>query len=184
MDTMTRLHRKVRSVLAVAALVGFAAACAPDPNAATADTLDLGVLGRWSEPAADVSAGVSIDYCGHTGAAAHVRLSVRAMTGDTTLGEFAMVDDVATAPDSHTPPLAAGTFTWDPSVPNGLGFGSGTAGRPLQYTSDFGSLTITEISYGAGGSGVCGVGWTVTHLRATGYVFTSQGTATVSIRIG
>ena len=125
-------------VLAAVSLLS-ATACGPPPTAANTDTLDLGVVGRWSSPDVPISAEVSTSYSPR-GPRSTV-LSVTAGTGDAAV-TFSMREENVMGPIT---PATVGDFPGVFQPPHVRFFGITRPDRSPSDSTLIGDVTIHEI---------------------------------------
>lgn len=156
------MHKIIRIWAAAAAIGLTAAGCVPGAGPAATDSLDLGSLGRFSEPDLTVTATAAEDYNPRGPRSTFLTVTASDAEGNP-VRTFTMREDNVS--DIVTP-AGVGEFPGLFSPPHTRQFTVAAPGVPDASTL-FGKVTITELTTGEFHPGVNGGTYDVTHLRAS-----------------
>jgi hypothetical protein len=167
--------------MGMAVLAFVVAGCAPGPGPASTDTIDLGSLGRYSEPALNITG--SITEQDNPRGPRTATLTIEARDGDGNIVElFNMREDNVN--DAVTLP-APGEFPGILAPPHTRQFTISKAAFDPGVSTLFGKVTITELQTGDVTGAANGPIYELTKLRASFVgVYDSYGTVNGYFTIG
>lgn len=167
-------------MLAVLCTACALAACVPQPTAANSDTIDLGTLGAFAEPALVVTAEVSESYSPY-GPRSTVLEVVATEADGTFVASFTMGEQNVSGPIE--PATKKGEYAGVVAPPRFREFAVARAGKPIASTY-YGSLQVHDIVLGERTDGLDGWTYEIARLRAPFSIALDSGVVNGYLTIG